>query len=497
MAFDVSRFTDENYLTRNGMISALHTSLIDTFWSKTIEYRKAHAKAVSLVSVGKKRFALTLTPSILGKIEEGERRLSLYEERFGELSGTGCFPPSRERELLFPLLQQDASFEKASIPELTLKAMVNGFYAGKEESERPVLAYLSLLKKLQGADSASFEDALGEDYFALMGREDLACFYRDSDFRSVYTTSVVARDYDYAPFREIPSMMETLDPFCKDESVPVLARAFGALYYLCYVKPFFQHNEVLGELCCKRIFSLSLCRRYAYLLPILSFLDGGSAYRDILLQTQKDCDLTYFVLHCCRKLSSCLDALLQKASSWQKEAVADEFASVEGEPPSAIEPPAPAPSMQEEAWNEEEEEEKKEEEPSFEAVQERVQEKERGRRKPSAPLLSKEEEEAFLKSRGKTALLPPKGSYSEKEVKETARYLLETNPTLSKKQASFYASHCTIGRFYTIQDFKKATRCAYETARTSMDRLSEEGFYAKKQIKNKFVYTPLKQGEEK
>ncbi len=91
----------------------------------------------------------------------------------------------------------------------------------------------------------------------------------------------------------------------------------------------------------------------------------------------------------------------------------------------------------------------------------------------------------------------PGSSLSDKEVKETAKYLLETNPLLRKKQALFYASHCTIGRFYTIQDFKKAARCAYETARTSMDGLAELGFYEKKQIKNKFVYTPIKQGETK
>lgn len=493
MAFDVARFTDENYLTRKGMIAALHTSLIDSFWSKTIEYRKAHAKSVSLVSVGKTRFTLTLTPSIQKKIEEGEHKLSQFEEKFAELSSMGCFPPTRERELLFPLLQKDASFEKIDVPELTLKAMVNGFYAGKEENEKPVLAYLGLLRKIQGGEDSFGEDQLGEDYFALMGREDLNCFYRDSDFRSVYTTSVVARDYDYAPFREIPSMMETLDPFCKDESLPLLVRGFGALYYLGYVKPFFQHNETLGELCCKRILSSSLCPRYGYLLPILSFLDEGASYRDVLLQTQKDCDLTYFVLYCVQKLSNCLDALLGKASLWEKEAVVSEFAPAEEETISAPEAPSPAPT---EPIAEEERPAAVEEKEEGQAP-EPIVEKEEPRKKPSAPLLTPEEEEAFLQSKGKSALLPPKGSYSEKEVKETARYLLETNPTLSKKQASFYASHCTIGRFYTIQDFKKATRCAYETARTSMDKLSEEGFYAKKQIKNKFVYTPVKQGEEK
>ncbi len=83
---------------------------------------------------------------------------------------------------------------------------------------------------------------------------------------------------------------------------------------------------------------------------------------------------------------------------------------------------------------------------------------------------------------------------SEKEEKEYARYLLETNPLLTKGQARFYASHCTMGRYYVIQDYKRHARCAYETARTSMDKLAELGYYSKLQVKNKFVYTPKPRG---
>ncbi len=86
---------------------------------------------------------------------------------------------------------------------------------------------------------------------------------------------------------------------------------------------------------------------------------------------------------------------------------------------------------------------------------------------------------------------------SEKEAKEYMRYLLETNPNLNKKQASFLSTHCTPGRFYSIQQFKAFTHCVYETARTSMDKLALEGYYEKLQVKNKFVYTPKRKGESK
>jgi hypothetical protein len=106
-------------------------------------------------------------------------------------------------------------------------------------------------------------------------------------------------------------------------------------------------------------------------------------------------------------------------------------------------------------------------------------------------------EEMSGESSGESALSIEENPLSEKEIKEYIQYLLETNPALNKNQASFLANHCTMGRYYTIQQFKKFTRCAYETARTSMDKLAQERYYSKLQVKNKFVYTPIKKGEAK
>ena len=81
---------------------------------------------------------------------------------------------------------------------------------------------------------------------------------------------------------------------------------------------------------------------------------------------------------------------------------------------------------------------------------------------------------------------------SDKEYKKMANALLESDPYLKKAQAHFYVRHSTVGKFYTIQQFKKAEGCVYETARTSMDNLVKLGYYRREQIKNKFVYTPIK-----
>jgi hypothetical protein len=72
-----------------------------------------------------------------------------------------------------------------------------------------------------------------------------------------------------------------------------------------------------------------------------------------------------------------------------------------------------------------------------------------------------------------------------------ARALVELYPNIKYTQALFYARHRTVGRFYTIGQFKDFLECAYETARTSMEFLTSIGLYRKEQLKNKFVYTPV------
>ncbi len=82
------------------------------------------------------------------------------------------------------------------------------------------------------------------------------------------------------------------------------------------------------------------------------------------------------------------------------------------------------------------------------------------------------------------------------EINEIADRLIKLYPDLKRKQAHFYAGHCTIGLHYTVNDFKEAEKTVYETARTSMDDLARRGFYKKDKINNKFIYSPIPRKEE-
>ena len=173
-----SRYTDQDYVTRNGLSRALGTTLVDDFWKAILNYRLDNAKKVALLGVGKRPFHVVLTLPLGAKIKEIESKLSAFGEMASSFAKVANFS-SFERESLLSLLSCDSKLEKKNVDDLTLKAMVNGFYREQNTPERPVFTYLNLLKGLSEKPVFPNEDYLGESYVALMGREDLSSFYRE------------------------------------------------------------------------------------------------------------------------------------------------------------------------------------------------------------------------------------------------------------------------------------------------------------------------------
>ena len=85
--------------------------------------------------------------------------------------------------------------------------------------------------------------------------------------------------------------------------------------------------------------------------------------------------------------------------------------------------------------------------------------------------------------------IPP--ALDEKQALRLEQHLLELDPSLRKHEARFYARHCTLGKSYTIAQYKRMIGCVYETARTAMDHLVELGYYRKDSSNKKFIYTPI------
>ena len=276
-------------------------------------------------------------------------------------------------------------------------------------------------------------------------------------------------------------------------------------------------------------------------------------YENLRKDIQRTGDLTYVVFDALASVGSLIDELEDLLAKVRLEAVRNEnrpseeeiaaaSSPVEGPIKEAIAAPSPAPAYRKEEavtplYVEEKTAERSPaaplppEEPLLPRAEERVEAEAAPAPTPSAPEPPEEEtppassiplppsqpetEEKEAprprKAPGRTTLEPSRviapeemagerslvlepQRLSEREAKEYMMYLLETNPSLSKKQASFLSTHCTMGRYYSIQQFKAYARVAYETARTSMDKLAALGYYEKLQVKNKFVYTPVLKG---
>ena len=281
------------------------------------------------------------------------------------------------------------------------------------------------------------------------------------------------------------------------------------LYFFHYLKPFESCNDLMALLCCKTILSQSKLGPCSALLPLENLLIKSPDWDEMDSEIQRQADLTYIFYYFMDRSSSSLSEELNFFLRIKKEGIQSEINALpaSGETETTLaktvpeeEPVSPSipetkqeeitfPSMEETNLEEEKEEANETETPPTAPELKEVPHKPNPNR-PAPVLPEKRIDE------GELAVVIPKKEIAGKDLRDAAKYIYETNPQISRAQASFFATHCTMGCYYSIQDYKRHVRCAYETARTSMDNLARYGFYRKLQFKNKFVYTPLNQKGE-
>jgi Fic family protein len=606
------RFTDEKYATKSDVVKALGTSLVDSIWRNIVGYRLQSAKKLALKTIPQVPFYVTYTQPIAQRINDFQVKLAHFMLAFSQVTPGSQLQIEVERYAKLNILRDAAAIEGVKISDLSLKAMLNGTYFENNKAHAPILGYRDALDAFQSAPVN--EDLLATYYGELMGEEELTSFYRisDPDGGNMYHTVVIGRDYQYAPYSEIPDLMEDFFAFLNNDVSEPIVHAVTAIYYLDYIKPFEAHNQLCGCLLAKSIFEEANVGLIARLLPLERVFVPTDRLKTLCLETQRSADMTYIVLYALDILEPALEDLINEIKRAQArileaertpvtpsdvtpkapitQAVEDDIpledVRLENRPSSPAEPlpevlkPAPAPAPKEEPRPVFVEQPKPQPAPipvevkpqpapapvapkpveppyvapqasyisepvasapaapAYSAPSSMYQEKPAPAPAPTpapapapvisekpvsvapAPILAPTPKPEPAKVVAKPAPEPlkkapvvpakpmtqtsdeialstlPTSNLSDKELKEFARYIVETNPRIRKPQALFFASHSSLGRYYTIQDYKRTIRCAYETARTSMDNLAAEGFYQKLQIKNKFVYTPIKQGEK-
>ena len=243
----------------------------------------------------------------------------------------------------------------------------------------------------------------------------------------------------FAPgFQDISSHLQNLVLFLTNNDIPSILRALSIPYVFSYLRPFEYYNEETAALIAKAFLSTHGFGLTGFSLNFESLCYANSKnFFDTLKNVEKTLDLTYILN---RFLAFVINDE-ENISNLLKEL-----------------------TIQKQSFNLNEETEQE----STEDIQ--------PNKKFALPTF------------------PIKDNLETIEAR--ARKLREVHPQLKRKQAHFYAGHCTIGLHYTIEQFKTEEHTVYETARTSMEDLANRGFYKKEYIGKKFVYTPIPLNEE-
>lgn len=489
------KYTDENYVTKQGFFAALGSSLVERLWDNVVAYRLENSSLTKLRTVSQLPFTLTLTPVLKAKYAAFESKLYEARQQFDAFDALGEEKAKAERLCLLNSLRYACDLEKVKLSEPTLRAMLTDLYRGGGPEQTVIAGYRDLLTLKVGKNFKDCSTFFADVYSAISGTEELVSFYRVND-----ATFGQGRAGEYARFGDIESLVDNLEEFVFSDPLSAFPKAFLAMYFVDYVEPFAGHNPLMAVALCKKMLSRTSLGDFAYLLPLEKALLKDNKAASLFLETSKTGDFTYAFLSMIDMVGNALESLRDELTKIHTDALRREFrgAPHEEEVPEAIEP-QPVESKEPEPIATVEVEER--EKPLTEVpVQPReaatVIPESRGADEPKkkAPMEEVPVLEAFPE--GARNMFAARVSLSDKEVKMAARYIVETHPDINKQQALFFASHCTAGRYYTIQDYKRTMKVAYETARTSMDRLAIAKLYTKLRIKNKYVYTLRKAGEK-
>jgi len=427
------RFTDEHYSTKQDVAKTLGTAVVDALWGTIVDYRATFARILPLQAMDKQPLQIVLTPSILEKVMAFDRKMSKvvsllnYHQIQTEL-------PSVFHPLLVPILTTVGKQYGASTAERNVMYILEEKDVERKAELASVNQYYRGLKLIAKRRQTKLdEDLMGELLMLLNTTQELSMFYREKELTN-RPKSLVARVYEAAPYQLIEPMMQTLLTTIKTLTLSPIVVATIALYYLDYIKPFEAFNDEMSFLLFKNILVHSDYESAACYLNLEQLMEN-EAYEKRLLEVQRTRDITYLLDFLLQPMMTSVDQLLDRLVSMQKNAVIEE---AKQSSPKASSYPLPSPLPKE-----------------------------------TKPFTSSEY------------------TVGEVEANRLQQHLLETHPSMKKGEAIFYARHHTLGKYYTLSQYKQQLECAYETARTSMEHLVKLGYYRKEKYKNKFVYTPV------
>lgn len=462
------RFTEDLYATKSEVIKELRMSLIDNIWSNILSYRSEFSKYFSIRSVERNQYSFCHCHNVENLLANTFKKEESFIKEYSNNADANDYKLFKNNNLL-KILRGISQIYDIEAPDGLLNALVNEQSVQVNGKTYVLANYLKTLSYC-----ASYNGPVDEGFIIDLCKRlsnGRIFSYRTADNSSINHQALIDRVYLSAPVKSIESMMNTLAAFIDNSTEDKYVIAASVLYYINYVKPFEEYNKELAML----LFKCILAREFGNAVFYMDFeqMYLSNQFEKTLLDSQKSCDLTYFAIFVINNIQRIYDASLDNIIAIKSNALKADFYRLDEPKVQTKEEP---PVNNEQIKLEFEEEKKPVEEKKEKLVKKEKVEPIRQQEIPSYNAAAFNLDETRLE---------------EKQLRKMATHLMELDPLLSKKEAKFYAGHCTIGKMYSIAQFKKEIGCVYETARTSMDHLAALGYYKKEQVKNKFFYTPI------
>ena len=453
-----TRFSVNTYATQEEVMQALKVPIIDKTWEKILDFRRYFRTNLSLKHITGASYNVCLTSLMVERICSLERKLARAMINYSKLGrvNKANFDESSKKEIIKSLAKK-YNYE---LDEKTLNDIIRENAAEVPSKYAILLNYIKALDEIKNNFNQDInDDFFGKLYSILLGTDDLTEFYRQQEIENQLNRTLVNKFYIGIPKNSIESSMNYLISFIKNSNQSLFVKAVSAYYYLNYIKPFEFYSEEIAILVFKMILCHNDLEEVACYINMESFLSNNEEIEKYIIETQKyNLDITYFLNFVLKKFENNIENFLNSILlETTKQNINEDFNL--------------------DYQNENKGEIKKEP-----IVQQAViNSQQQGS--------SNQSNVSFTQSIAFSSIMV---GLDEDEAQKFENHLKERYPELSSNQAYFYARHCTLGMNYTISQFKKCNNCAYETARTSMDKLVELGFYRKESRKNKFIYVPVK-----
>ena len=481
------RFTEETYATKAEVSRELRMSLIDNIWSNILKYRASYYRYLSLKSIDKNQLMVCYCQSVTNSINVMDSKLLKQMGDYMKINRSNGDLSHFEEMCFISSLKQVARKHNIDISDIHLRSLIQGDLRELSLDKRILRRYLATLRFIKEKyDHELNVDFLADLYSVFTENPELTSFYRTSEDKNPNNRVLIDRVYTSAPVYLIESLMNTLFNFITTSSLSSVVKAIITYYFINYIQPFPKENEEIAMLFAKAVLANGALSEFGAVIPLENFLTiNQDSLNKVCTEVQKTNDLTYFVNFLLKAMDVSLETLGDIKASYTSDIVRKDLYredAIEATPAQPAETsyvtsvpsePAPAPVPQPEPVV------------HVEKVVEPAPVKAVEIPKPTpAPAPTPVSHELAFSH------IPEE--LDEKSAQRLEKYLLEMDPALKKGEAYFYARHCTMHMNYTIQQYKKALGCAYETARTSMEHLVKLHYYEKSPIKNKFVYTPIK-----